>query len=89
MASSSPFPGPWVFRRWLVFLLVFGVFPSPLSLDSSPVLKVLPCCEQQRERAAQLLKEPQRGVHSLDGKVKRNHLNTPRYEYSDVYTHGD
>ena len=22
-------------------------------------------------------------------KVKRNHLNTPRYEYSDVYTHGD
>ena len=30
------------------------------------------CCEQQRERAAQLLKEPQRGVHSLDGKVKRD-----------------
>jgi len=28
-------------------------------------------------------------VNSLDGKVKRNHLNTPRYEYSDVYTHGD
>ena len=26
---------------------------------------------------------------ALDGKVKRNHLNTPRYEYSDVYTHGD
>ena len=26
----SPFPGPWVFRRWLVFLLVFGVSPSPL-----------------------------------------------------------
>ena len=22
-------------------------------------------------------------------KVKRNQLNTPRYEYSDVYTHGD
>ena len=30
LASSSPFPGPWVFRRWLVFLLVLGVFPSPL-----------------------------------------------------------
>ena len=30
LASSSPFPGPWVFRRWLVFLLVFDVFPSPL-----------------------------------------------------------
>ena len=30
LASSSPFPGPWVFRRWLEFLLVFGVFPSPL-----------------------------------------------------------
>ena len=28
-------------------------------------------------------------MDSLDGKVKRNHLNTPRYEYSDVYTHGD
>ena len=36
-------------------------------------------CEQQRERAAQPCKEPQRGVNSLDGKVKRNHLNTPRY----------
>ena len=47
------------------------------------------CCEQQRERAAQPSEEPQRGVKSLDGKVKRNHLNTPRYEYSDVYTHGD
>ena len=22
-------------------------------------------------------------------KVKRNRLNTPRYEYNDVYTHGD
>jgi len=47
------------------------------------------CCEQQRERAAQLSKEPQRGVNSLVGKVKRNHLNIPRYEYGDVYTHGD
>ena len=47
------------------------------------------CCEQQRERAAQPSEEPQRGVKSLDGKVKRNHLNTPRYECSDVYTHGD
>ena len=47
------------------------------------------CCEQQRERAAQPSEEPQRGVNSVDGKVKRNHLNTPRYEYSDVYTHGD
>ena len=47
------------------------------------------CCEQQRERAAQPSKEPQRGVFSLDGKVKRNYLNTPRYEYSDVYTQGD
>jgi len=28
-------------------------------------------------------------VNSVDEKVKRNHLNTPRYEYSDVYTHGD
>jgi len=45
------------------------------------------CCEQQRERAAQPSKEPQRGVNSVNGKVKRNHLNTPRYEYSDVYTH--
>ena len=35
------------------------------------------CCEQQRERTAQPSKEPQRGVNSLDGKVKRNHLNTP------------
>ena len=51
--------------------------------------QLVQCCEQQRERAAQLPKEPQRGVHSLDGKVKRNHLNTPRYEYSDVYTQGD
>jgi len=47
------------------------------------------CCEQQRERAAQPSREPQRGVNSLDVKVKRNHLNTPRCEYSDVYTHGD
>ena len=48
------------------------------------------CCEQQRERAAQPSEEPQRGVNSLDGKVKRNHLNTPnRYEYSDVYIQGD
>ena len=47
------------------------------------------CCEQQRERATQPSEEPQRGVNGLDGKVKRNHLNTPRYEYSDVYTHGD
>ena len=30
LASPSPFSGPWVFRRWLVFLLVFVVFPSPL-----------------------------------------------------------
>jgi len=22
-------------------------------------------------------------------KMKRNQLNTPRYEYNDVYTHGD
>jgi hypothetical protein len=50
---------------------------------------MLPCCEQQRERAAQPPKEPQRGVISLDGKMKRNHLNTPRYEYSDVNTYGD
>jgi len=28
------------------------------------------CCEQQRERAAQPSEEPQRGVNSLDGKVK-------------------
>ena len=27
--------------------------------------RLLACCEQQRERAAQLSKEPQRGVHSL------------------------
>ena len=34
LASSSPsclalFPAPEVFRRWLAFLLVLGVFPSP------------------------------------------------------------
>ena len=44
LASSSPFPGPWVFRRWLEFLLVFGVLAClrcfPLSLDSSPVLNI-------------------------------------------------
>jgi len=34
LASSSPFSGPWVFRRWLVFLLVFGVFPSPFVFRS-------------------------------------------------------
>jgi len=53
------------------------------------IININICCEEQRERAAQPSKEPQRGVNSLDGKVKRNHLNTPRYEYSDVYTHGD
>jgi len=47
------------------------------------------CCEQQRERAAQPSEEPQCGVNSLDGKKKEAHLNTPRYEYSDVYTQGD
>ena len=66
---------------------------SPISLVcalSSFAFIVEPmCCEQQRERAAQPSKEPQRGVNSVNGKVKRNHLNTPRYEYSDVYTHGD
>ena len=28
-------------------------------------------------------------MNILDGKVKKKHLNTPRYEYSDVNTHGD
>ena len=31
------------------------------------------------EGSAAVAKEQQRGVNSLDGKVKRNHLNTPRY----------
>ena len=47
----------------------------------------LPTYWDFESRAAQPSKEPRRGVNSLDGKVKRIHLNTPRYEYSDVYTH--
>ena len=41
LASSSPFPGPWIFRRWLVFLLVFGAFPSPLIRPPSSIILVV------------------------------------------------
>ena len=63
--------------------------PSALPFVGGVVLAVYPagCCEQQRERAAQPSEEPQRGVNSLDGKVKRNHLNTPRYEYTVTSIH--
>ena len=50
LASSSPFPGPWIFDRWLVFLLVFDVFPSPLIRPPFLIYLTTDYCKENRTR---------------------------------------
>ena len=63
---------------------MFILVTSLLNICFHNIFPVLRIAEGEGSAA---IREPKRGPHSLDGKVKRNQLNTPnnRYEYSDVY----
>ena len=52
-------------------------------------LCTLGSAENSRERGQRSRRESRSAVRTVLGKRERNRLNTPRYEYNDVYTHGD
>ena len=83
---ARPGPDPLGWAPYLGLYLVLG--PSEYVLSFTPYWgsRVLRIAEGEGSAAVE--RTEARSEQPWE-KVKRNQLNTPRYEYNDVYTHGD